>query len=45
VIYYAPGESSVNQDTITYTAVVTTAGGTAKDVKSDTFAITHPIRP
>lgn len=44
VIYYAPGESSVMQDRITYTAIVTTAGGTAKDVKSDVFAITHPIR-
>ncbi|MBX4197140.1 hypothetical protein KW801_01110 [Candidatus Saccharibacteria bacterium] len=44
VIYYAPTDASANQGSITYTAIVTTAGGTAKDVKTDTFLITHPIR-
>lgn len=41
VIYYAPGEASANSGSITYTAIV----GTAKDVKIDNFAITHPVRP
>jgi hypothetical protein len=41
VIYYAPLESSVTSGSITYTAIQ----GSAKDVKSDTFAITHPVRP
>jgi hypothetical protein len=46
VIYYAPDDADQPQsDTITYSAIVTTNGGTAKDIKQDTFALTYPIRP
>jgi hypothetical protein len=46
VIYYAPDDADQPQsDTITYTAIVTTDGGTAKDVKQDVFAIKYPVRP
>jgi hypothetical protein len=46
VIYYAPNDADKPpSDTITYTAIVTTAGGTAKDVKTDTVDIQYPVRP
>jgi hypothetical protein len=46
VIYYAPNDADQpTSDTITYTATVTTAGGTAHDQKVDTVAITYPVRP
>jgi hypothetical protein len=40
VIYYAPSDSAATSGSITYTAIQ----GPAKDVKVDTFAITHPVR-
>lgn len=44
--YYAPNDAARQpSDTITYTAIVTTAGGTAKDVKSQTLTISYPTRP
>jgi hypothetical protein len=43
--YYAPDDADQPPtDTLTYTAIVTTPGGTAKDSKSQTFKITYPIR-
>jgi len=45
VIFYAPSDSAVTSMTITATAIVSTAGGTAKDVKPQTFGITYPVRP
>lgn len=41
VILWAPAEASINSMTVTATAVL----GTSKDIKSQTFAITHPVRP
>lgn len=46
VTYYAPNDSDQpTSDSLTYTAIVTTAGGTATDQKVDTFQITYPTRP
>lgn len=45
VILYAPSDSGVTSMTITATAIVSTAGGTAKDVKNQTFTISYPVRP
>lgn len=47
VIYYAPQDATATKGSITYTAIVTTSGGTAKDVKTDPngFDITNPSRP
>ena len=42
---YAPLDANANSMTITETAIVTTSGGTAKDVKSQTCGISHPVRP
>jgi len=42
---YAPMDANANSMTISETAIVTTSGGTAKDVKSQTFTISHPVRP
>jgi hypothetical protein len=42
---YAPTDAGVNSMTITETAIVSTSGGTAKDVKSQTFGVSHPVRP
>jgi len=40
VILWAPSEASINSMTVTVTAIL----GTARDVKSQTFRVTHPVR-